>query len=217
MDEKTTDAHGTQSLEELEQYGEVLGGKQSVAKGGRSRKADETLSEEPAMLESEGLRDPGKAALERAPAVQGQAMGRLTISELEMMSRMEELSRLEEISVGGTTNIETEVIGSIAGVAVQAVEGVASLGTASLRRAFSERMGSAERRGRGVSVEAGRREVILDINLRIIYGYSIPLTVIKVRQIVADRLLKLCGLLAKEINIRVIGIEFPARMPGRVQ
>ena len=131
---------------------------------------------------------------------------------------MEEISRLEEIPVGGTTtNIEPEVIGAMAGVAAQAVEGVASLGTTSLRRTIRERMGGAERKARGIDVEAGRREVILDINLRIIYGYSIPETVVKVRETVADRLLQLCGLVAKEINIRVSGMEFPARMPGRVQ
>ena len=78
-------------------------------------------------------------------------------------------------------------------------------------------MGGAERRARGVEVEMGRREVIVDIGLKVIYGYSIPMTVIKVRQIVADRLLRLCGLVIKEINIRVTCLEFPTRMPGRVQ
>ena len=130
---------------------------------------------------------------------------------------MEEIRQLEEIPVGGTTNIEAEVIGAIAGVAAQSVEGVASLGTTSLRRTIRERVGGAERRSRGVEVEVGRREVIVDINLRVVYGYSIPATVIKVREIVADRLIRFCGLVAKEINIRVVAIEFPARMPGRVQ
>jgi uncharacterized alkaline shock family protein YloU len=97
------------------------------------------------------------------------------------------------------------------------VEGVSSLGSASLPRAFRERLGNAERRARGVEVEVGKREVVLDISMRVIYGYSVPKTVVKVRQIVADRLLNLCGLVAKEINIRVTSIEFPERMPGRVQ
>ena len=57
----------------------------------------------------------------------------------------------------------------------------------------------------------------MDINLSVIYGYSIPTIVVGVRQNVADRLLNLCGLVSKEINIRVSGIDFPARMPGRVQ
>ncbi len=147
----------------------------------------------------------------------GQVMGGLTIRELEMMRKMDEIDRLEEIPVGGITSIEPEVIGAIAGVAAQSVAGVASLGNASLRRTIRERFGHAERRARGVDVEAGRREAILDINVRVVYGYSIPQTVISVRQVVADRLLNLCGLVAKEINVRVTSIEFPPRMPGRVQ
>jgi uncharacterized alkaline shock family protein YloU len=38
-----------------------------------------------------------------------------------------------------------------------------------------------------------------------------------VRQNVARRVLEMCGLVAKEININVVGIEFPDRMPGRVE
>ena len=151
------------------------------------------------------------------PAVHGATvMGHLTIRELEMTPKMDEIRRLEELPVGGTTNIQPEVIGAIAGVAAQAVEGVASLGTTSLRRTLSERLGGAERRSRGVEVEVGIREAILDINLRVVYGHSIPAVVVAVRRGVAERLLTLAGLVAKEINVRVVGLEFPARMPGRV-
>ena len=67
-----------------------------------------------------------------------------------------------------------------------------------------------------MGVEAGRREAILDIDLQVIYGFSIPETILKVRHNVARRILELCGLITKEININVAGIEFPDRMPGRV-
>ncbi|MCE2405376.1 MAG: Asp23/Gls24 family envelope stress response protein [Dehalococcoidia bacterium] len=144
-------------------------------------------------------------------------MGHLTIRELEMMGKIEELRRLDEIPVGGMTNIQPEVIGAIAGVATQSVDGVASLGTTSLRRTLSERLGGAERRARGVEVEVGTREAILDISVRIAYGHSIPTVVAAVRRAVAANLLALCGLVAKEINVRVVGMEFPDRMPGRVE
>jgi uncharacterized alkaline shock family protein YloU len=134
-----------------------------------------------------------------------------------MMRKLEDIERLEGIPVGGTTNIEAEVIGAIAGVAAQSVQGVSSLGATSLRSAIRERLGGAERRGRGVQVEAGRREVILDINVRVVYGYSIPRVVVEVRRTVADGLLRLCGLVSKEINVRITSIEFPDRMPGRVE
>ena len=139
------------------------------------------------------------------------------IKEQEMVSRLAEIEKLEEIQVGGETEINDEVIGSIAGVATREIEGVSSLGTSSIRRSLAERVGGAEQKARGVAVEAGRREAILDIDLRVVYGYSIPETVVKVRHNVARRVLELCGLVAKEININVIGIEFPDRMPGRVE
>ncbi len=139
------------------------------------------------------------------------------IKEQEMAARMEDLAKLEEIEVGGETDIQDEVIAAIAGVAAREVEGVASLGTSSIRAAIAERVGGREERARGVGVEAGRREAILDIDLRVLYGYSIPETVVEVRHNVAARLLTLCGLVAKEINVDVVGIEFPERMPGRVE
>ena len=157
------------------------------------------------------------AAIDPSPVAGRQVMTGLSIQELEMLPRLEQIAQMEEIIVGGVTNIDPEVIGAIAGIAAQSIQGVSSLGATSFRRTVSERMGSAERRGRGVGVEAGRREAILDINFRVIYGYSIPNTVVEVRHKVADSLLRFTGLIAKEINIRVVGIDFPSRMPGRVE
>ena len=59
--------------------------------------------------------------------------------------------------------------------------------------------------------------MIVDLTVRVYYGSSIPNVVTGVRRNVAGRLLKLCGMLTKEVNIRVAGLEFPERMPGRVQ
>lgn len=139
------------------------------------------------------------------------------ISEQEMATKLAELEKIQEIEVGGETEINDEVIGAIAGVAAREIDGVGPLGTNSIRRIISERLGSAEQRARGVEVEAGRREVILDIDLRIVYGFSIPETVVKVRQNVARHILEICGLITKEINVNVIGIEFPDRAPSRVE
>ena len=153
----------------------------------------------------------------KLPVASGdKVMGHLTIRELEMMSRMDEIRRLEDIPVGGMTNIQPEVISAIAGITAQSVEGVASLGTTSFRRTLRERFGGAEKWARGVEVEVGTREAILDINLKVVYGYSIPTVVLMVRKTVAEKVLALCGLVAKEINVRVVGTEFPDRMPGRV-
>ena len=216
MYEKGRDNDGNQAVEEMQRVEDVLG-ELSAAKAGRSKKGSELPQENPPPVEDDVPQGLVETSKQLPAMLQGRVMGGLTITELEMMPKMEEISRLKEIPVGGSTNIEPEVIAAIAGVAAEAVEGVAALGTTSLRRIIRERVGGAERRARGVSVEVGRREVVLDIQVRVIYGYSVPKTVISLRQNVADRLLKLCGLVAKEINIRVTGIEFPERMPGRVE
>jgi len=139
------------------------------------------------------------------------------IMEREMSTRLQEIEALKELEVGGETSIDDDVIGAIAGVAAKEIEGVSALGGQSLRRTIAERVGGSEERARGVEVEAGRREAILDLELRVVYGFSIPEIVIKVRQVVAERVLDLAGLVTKEINIKVTAIDFPDRMPGRLE
>ena len=139
------------------------------------------------------------------------------IRDTEMEARIAEISSLETIEVAGETEINDDVIGAIAGIAAREIEGVASLGANSIRRAISERVGGGERQSRGVGVEAGHREAILDIDLRVIYGFSVPDIVIKVRQNVARRVLEMCGLVTKEININVTSIEFTEKLPTRVE
>ena len=110
--------------------------------------------------------------------------------------------------IAGQMTIEDQVVGAIVNTAVQEVEGVSGLGAGSVRRILSERLGGGERRSRGVEVVAGRREAIIDIELNVFYGHSIPDIASRVRQSVFFRISDLCGLATKEINIRVIGIEF---------
>ena len=116
----------------------------------------------------------------------------------------------------GQMVIDDQVIGAIAGTAAQEVEGVSSLGTSSVRRAIAERLGSVERRARGVEVVAGQREAILDIEINVSYGRSIPDLVNEVRENVARRVLEMCGLVAKEINVNVVGIDFAYGHPSRL-
>ena len=139
------------------------------------------------------------------------------IKEKEMGARLAELEMVEEIMVGGETSIDDEVIAAIAGVASQEVEGVASMGNTSIRRSFSETVGLSQKRARGVEVEHGKKEAIIDLTVNVIYGFNIPNMIINVRKNVAIRLLDLCGLIAKEVNVSVAGIEFPERMPGKLE
>lgn len=110
--------------------------------------------------------------------------------------------------LGGETNIDDEVLAQIASVAAMEVEGVAGLGESSIRRSVAEVVGGAQSRARGVTVEAGKKEAIIDLKVNIRYGYSIPKIVELIRIKVAERLETMAGLIAKEINISIVGIEF---------
>jgi len=63
----------------------------------------------------------------------------------------------------------------------------------------------------------GKKEAIIDLQLDITYGFNIPNIVAEVREKVASRLLEIAGLIAKEINVRVVSIEFAEKRPGKVE
>jgi len=112
----------------------------------------------------------------------------------------------------GTLTIKDEVVAIIAGTAAREVEGVYALGAggaSSVRRTLAERLAGAPEKARGVDVEVALNEATINLELRVIYGHSIPRIATKVRQNVADRILNLCGLATKEININIVDVYFP--------
>ena len=229
MQQRATDAQDLQDVEEMGRMGKAQAQRPISQRGGRQRRPEEPSSEEPTTPPAEEsasieptppqaeVPSSTEGAPQPPPAARRLPASSLTIRDRETVRRLEELEKREEIQVGGTTNIEPEVIAAIAGVAARTVDGIAVLGETSLRRTIRERVGAGERRARGVAVEVGRREVIVDISIRVVYGYSIPIIVVRAREAIAGQLLTYCGLLAREINVKVTGIEFPARAPGRVQ
>lgn len=145
------------------------------------------------------------------------ANGKVQVKDTEMMAKLEEIEKQSEFVVNGETSIDDEVIAQIVGVAAGEVEGVASLGTSSVRRTLTETVGAAKERSRGVNVEAGQKEAIIDLTIKVLYGFSIPNIIMEVRKNIATRLLEMVGLIAKEINVNVAGVEFPERMPGKIE
>ena len=120
----------------------------------------------------------------------------------------------EEFTVPGESTIEDDVVASIAGIAAKEVEGVANLGKSQDLIIKQERVKHVGGKARhGVSVEVGHKEAIVDLQLDVIYGFNIPNIVTEVRKKVATRLKEITGLIAKEINVRVVSIEFPEKKP----
>ena len=138
-----------------------------------------------------------------------------------MVSELNEINRPERedafpfetenpSGVPGITEIEGRVIAAIAGHVAENIEGVASIGRSGLVRAVTSILASgASEKASGIDIEAGRRESIVDINLTVMYGYSIPNIVQEVREAVAKEIFDHVGLVAKEINVVVTSIEFP--------
>jgi len=108
----------------------------------------------------------------------------------------------------GETTIDQAVLAAIAGMAAKEVKGVISLGSSTIRRAIADTVGGASKQGQGIKVEAGKKEAIVDLQLNIEYGYSIPEVVKQVRNKISERLEEMAGLTTKEMNIHVVGIVF---------
>ena len=135
--------------------------------------------------------------------------------EEEMTLKLEEMGKQEgDYLVAGQTEIADEVLNTIAAMAAREIDGVADVGTGTVRRML---MRGAQKQASGAAVQAGKKEAIVDLTMKMIYGFNLPQLVVDVRKRVGARLLETAGLIAKEVNIRVVGIEFPAKMPGRVE
>ena len=119
--------------------------------------------------------------------------------------------------VPGATKIEPNVVAAIVGHVVGSVSGVDRLGNpGGILRALSDTMRSAAAaRATGVGVEAGQKEAIIDLDVVMVYGHRIPSVVQEIREVVAQELFDQIGLVAKEINVGVVGIEFPSNQVSR--
>ncbi len=121
--------------------------------------------------------------------------------------------------VPGITEIEASVIAAIAGHVARSVEGVDRLGgTGGIVRTVADTIRSrSSALGAGIDVEAGRKEAILDIDLIVTFGYNVPRVVQNVRESIAKEIFDMIGLVAKEINVSIVGIEFPDAARRRVE
>jgi len=133
-------------------------------------------------------------------------------AEREVYSKEGEMAEQE---IAGETIIEDDVVATIAGYAARQVDGVTSLGRSVIRRSLVGALGSPEEKARvGVGVEVGKKEAIVELSLGVMYGRSIPGIVQEVRRMVGTGLQEMTGLIAKEINVTIISLEFPEPLKG---
>lgn len=116
----------------------------------------------------------------------------------------------------GTTTIADAVVSKIAEMAAREVRGVHDLsgGIGGTLRRLAPGM---DERGSGASVEVGRKEAIIELDVVVDYGVSIPQLAQQVRANVTDRIEHMTGLMVKEVNIDVSDLYFAEEERRRSQ
>ncbi len=109
--------------------------------------------------------------------------------------------------VAGQTLLSETVVESIAGVAAREVKGVHKLGRGTLRNAIARVRGASE--AQGVDAEVGAREVAIDLEMVVEYGFNIQDVATQVRAVIAERIEQMTSRIVKEVNINVVDIHFP--------
>jgi uncharacterized alkaline shock family protein YloU len=116
--------------------------------------------------------------------------------------------------VGGTTKIADSVVARIAGLAAREVAGVHDLTPAGFTQSFGSiagRVTGQDQPERGVAVQVGEVECIVDLNIVVDYGASIPQLAEAMRRNLSNRLHAMTGLQTKEVNISVADLYFPGQ------
>ncbi|GHC73135.1 stress protein [Nocardiopsis terrae] len=125
-----------------------------------------------------------------------------------------DLARTDRSEDNGRTDIADHVVAKISGMAAREVRGVHRMGGGAARAfdAVRERIPgstSTNAAARGVSVEVGRTQTAVDINLVVEYGVSIPDLAAVVRRNVTAGVERMTGLEVTEVNVTVDDIHLP--------
>ena len=101
-------------------------------------------------------------------------------------------------------NISEEVVATIAGIAAQEVKGV----TAMNANGIGEMLG---RKTRGVKVQIGEKETVIDINVTVEYGARIPDIAWEVQNKVKTQVEAMTGLNVVAVNVHIQGVSVPKK------
>ncbi|MDZ4698438.1 MAG: Asp23/Gls24 family envelope stress response protein [Rhodothermales bacterium] len=111
----------------------------------------------------------------------------------------------------GRTVIQTEVVAKIAGLAVREVSGVHKLvpyGAGQSVASLASAITRSDIKDLGVQVEVGQKEAAIDVRIITDYGANIPEIARSIRQVVAERIASMTGLVVVEVNIDIVDLYF---------
>lgn len=141
------------------------------------------------------------------PPTSSSPLARAGSGSTDMTSRTPRTS-----GVAGVTKIADSVVSRIAGLAAREVPGVHDLTTANISEAFRGlpgRVTGQDQADRGVAVQVGEVECIVDLNVVVDYEASIPQVADALRRNVSQRLNSMTGLETKAVNINIADLYFP--------
>ncbi|TZE83448.1 Asp23/Gls24 family envelope stress response protein [Calorimonas adulescens] len=106
----------------------------------------------------------------------------------------------------GNIKISDEVVSIIAGIAATEVDGVAGM-SGGVVNGITEMLGR-KNLSKGVKVEVGEKESVIDLYIIVEYGARIPEIAWKVQENVKKAVETMTGLRVVEVNIHVQGVNF---------
>ena len=122
--------------------------------------------------------------------------------------KKEEILEIEEKTEGSNDGIKisNDVVAVIAGVAVSEVPGVASM-SGGFAGGISEVLSGKKNLSKGIKVDAGDKEVKIDVNIIVEYGSRIPDVAFEIQNRVKKSVENMTGLKVAEVNVHVQGVR----------
>ncbi|HBQ64277.1 MAG TPA: Asp23/Gls24 family envelope stress response protein [Clostridiales bacterium] len=111
----------------------------------------------------------------------------------------------EQIPIGDV-RVTDEVIAIIAGIAAIEVKGVAGM-SGGIVNGISEILGRRNM-AKGVRVEAGEKEAVIDLFIIVEFGCRIPDVAWEIQEKVKEAVESMTGMRVIEVNIHVQGVSF---------
>ena len=108
----------------------------------------------------------------------------------------------------GTVSFATEVVATIAGLAANEVEGVASMSSASAGLADILSRKSSRNFTKGVRIDLEDNQVTADINIVVEYGSPIPDVARNIQENVKKAIETMSGLNVRGVDVHVTGMSF---------
>jgi uncharacterized alkaline shock family protein YloU len=107
----------------------------------------------------------------------------------------------------GAIRISNEVVAVIAGLAATEIEGLAGM-SGGITGGITEMLGR-KNLSRGVKVDVGEHETVVDLFVIVEYGSRIPDVALHVQENVKNAIESMTGLNVLEVNVHVQGVAFP--------